>query len=195
MSTSKLLTMLNSLVSTLVIMFKMQPNTELPANHFIEKEERHRLRHCPKSPDELSDVYVTLHKTFKGIEDTDLFRTLLNEMQYAKMPLCKCWTEQHALPAVPNELDAPFETTIVTGTDRVSYTVWVLWFNDRVEVVKPYPNRGIYRSNCEELEYRETADVMPVGVIKAAKVTIGVVESDNMLKGYQWLLYQDASEA
>lgn len=195
MSTSKIVNIANSIIALLSTIFKMQSQTDLTLNYFVEKEERHRLRHCPKSPDELVEVYTTLHRTFKGIEDTDLFRTLLNEMQYAKMPLCKCWNEQHALPAIPKELDAPFETTIVTGTDRVSYTVWVLWFNDRVEVVKPYPNRGIYRSNCEEIESREAADVMPAGVIKAAKVTIGVVESDNMLKGYQWLLYQDASEA
>lgn len=195
MSTLKLSVIVKSIFTLMSKIFKMQNEPEYSSEYFIQKEETHRLRHCPKTPDQLSGVYVTLHNTFKGIEDTDLFRTLLNEMQYAKMPLCRCWNGQYALPAIPKELDAPFETTFVTGADRVSYTVWVLWFNDRVEIVKPYPNRGIYRSNYEELEYRETADAMPSGVVKAAKVTIGVVESDNMLKGYQWLLYQDASEA
>ena len=162
---------------------------------YVSLEEAHRMRHCPKDSNDIGDVYVSIYKTFGDIENTDLFKTLMTEMQYAKMTLCKTWTDQHSLPDIPKELDAPFESTIVVGADRLSYTVWVLWFDDRVEVVKPYPNRGTYRSNCEEFESRETADAMPEGVIKAAKITIGVVESDNLLKGYQWVLYQKASEA
>lgn len=162
---------------------------------YTSLEETHRMRHCPKDYSELGRLYTTLHQTYGDIEDTALFKTLLSEMQYAQMPLCKSWGNQEHLPKVPKELDAPFESTIITGADRMSYTVWVLWFGDRVEIVKPYPNRGIYRSNHEVFESNETADVMPLGVNRAAKITIGVVESDNILKGYQWLLYENPSEA
>lgn len=158
-------------------------------------EQAYRLRHCPTGYDDLGLIYTTLYETFRDIEDTDLFRTLLGEMQYAKIPGCRSWTTQASLPNVPTELDAPFESTIITGADRLSYTVWVLWFEDSVQVVKPYPNRGIYRSNIEVFESIEKADEMPEGVIQAAKITIGVVEADNLLKGYQWMLYKNDSEA
>lgn len=196
MSTSNIKTIAHSILALLTSIFGLQKKfNKTPDDYWVAKEEEHRMRHCPKTPDDLADLYAILYKTFKEIEHTELFRTLLNEMQYAKLPLCKTWDDQYALPPIPTVLDAPFETTIVTGADRLSYTVWVLWFEDRFEIVKPYPNRGIYRSNCEEYESHETADTMPDGVIKAAKITIGVVESDNLLKGYQWLLYQVASEA
>lgn len=157
---------------------------------YTSLEETHRLRHCPKNNNDIGLVYSTLYQTFKEIQNTELFKTLLSEMQYAQLPLCKNWQEQTYLPEIPNELDAPFENIIVTGVDRMSYTVWVLWFDDRTEIVKPYPNRGVYRSNCEEFETNETADIMPDGVMRAAKIRIGVVESENILKGYQWLLYE-----
>lgn len=157
---------------------------------YTSLEQTYRLNYTPNNSNTVCLIYTRLFETFPEIQETELFKTLLGEMQYANPLMCTSWSTESTLPNVPKELDAPFENTIITGADRLSYTVWVLWFDDRVEIVKPYPNRGIYRSNCETFESSEKADDMPEGVIKAAKITIGVVASGNMLKGYQWLLYQ-----
>ena len=56
---------------------------------YVSLEEAHRMRHCPKDSNDIGDVYVSIYKTFGDIENTDLFKTLMSEIQYAKMTLCK----------------------------------------------------------------------------------------------------------
>lgn len=185
---------LKSFLSTVVDYITERKKGLVVCESHTSLEQAYRLRHCPTGYDDLGLIYTTLYETFGDIQDTDLFRTLLGEMQYAKIPGCRSWTTQANLPKVPDHLDAPFESTIITGADRLSYTVWVLWFEDSVRVVKPYPNRGIYRSNIEVFESTERADKTPEGVVQAAKITIGVVEADNLLKGYQWMLYRNHTE-
>lgn len=164
------------------------------ADPYIEEytslEKTYQLEFKPNNPNTTCLIYSRVFETFKPIQNTELFQTLLNEMQYANALMCDTWDTRCSVPDIPDELDAPFENTIITAAERLSYTVWVLWFDDRVEIVKPYPNRGIYRSNCETFESNEKADPMPDGVLKAAKIKIGVVESGNTLKGYQWLLFK-----
>lgn len=147
-------------------------------------------RHCPKNPDELADIYVTVYNMFKDIEDTKLFKALLNEMHYANMPMCKTWDTGNVM-ALPPVMDAPFENIIAGGADRMSTTYWVLWYGDKCEVIHPHQNRGIFRTRREVVHINDKPDAMPEGVTAAAKVTIGVVQTcDNILQGFQWNLYR-----
>lgn len=147
-------------------------------------------RHCPKSNQDLIDVYNVMYEVFKDIEHTDLFRSMRAELDYAMMPNCKSWKDANVM-TMPSVMEAPFDNIITECADRMSTTYWVLWYDDRTEVIQPHQNRGTFRTRTEMLVINDKADDMPDNVIAAAQVTLGIVQTrDNVLKGFQWKLYR-----
>lgn len=149
------------------------------------------LRNCPKDANDLALIYSVVFTVFKEIQDHAIFYTMMQEMQYAAMPLCKTWDDYTNIPPVPQVMDSPFECVITPMGERMSYSIWVLWFDSRVEVVTPYANRGISRYLDEHFTLMDKPDPMPKGVVKAARIQIGVIGLDNSLVGYQWNLYRN----
>lgn len=147
-------------------------------------------RHCPKSHQDMIDVYTAMYEVFKDIEHTDLFRSMRAELDYAMMPNCKNWHDANVM-SMPTVMESPFDNIITECADRMSTTYWVLWYNDKTEVVQPHQNRGTFRTRTEVLVINDKADDMPDNVIAAAQVTLGIVQTrDNILKGFQWKLYR-----
>lgn len=165
--------------------------------HYVPLEEyqvrqyfNDNLRHCPSGHNELTLVHDTVCEMFGEIEGTDLYSAMMKDIRFANMSLCKTW-ETGNVGSLPNYLDAPFSNVITRCADRMSLTAWVLWFEDRVEIVHPHQNRGVFRTGSEIININDKPDDMPSNVIKAAQVTLGVVQTNgNTLRGFQWKLYR-----
>lgn len=148
-------------------------------------------RHCPKNPDDLTLMYVTIYEMFSEIKDLQLFKTLIMDMQYANMPSCKNWDNGNIM-TLPSVMDAPFSNIITSAADRISTTYWLLKYkDDSVELIQPHQNRGVFRTGNQIVNINDKPDCMPDNVVSAIQVTIGVVQtSDNNLRGFQWKLYR-----
>lgn len=158
--------------------------------HQIEYTFNDALRHCPKNADEMALIHRTIKEMFKDVRDTSLFKSLIHEMCYANLPSCKTWSTGN-IGTIPTYMDAPFSNIITECADRISTTYWVLWYDNRVEIVQPHQNRGIFRTGRESITINDKPDCMPENVISAAQVTLGVVQTkDNTLRGFQWKLYR-----
>ena len=165
--------------------------------HYVPLEEyqvrqyfNDNLRHCPSNHSDVTLIYETIRDMFGEIEHTDLYNAMVRDLQFANMALCKTWTNGN-VGNLPTHLDAPFSNVITPYADRMSLTTWVLWFEDRVEIIQPHQNRGTFRTGNEIININDKPDCMPNDVIKAAQVTLGVVQTDdNTLRGFQWKLYR-----
>lgn len=165
--------------------------------HYIPLEEyqtrlyfNDNMRHCPASRSEIEMINNIVHDMFGEIKDTPLFKAMLLDLPFANIALCKTWKTGN-VGTLPSYLDAPFSNVITDCADRMSLTTWVLWFEDRVEIVHPHQNRGVFRTGRETITINDKPDCMPKDVIKAAQVTLGVVQAEsNTLRGFQWKLYR-----
>ena len=157
--------------------------------HEIEYTFTDPMRHCPSNELELEQVRSNVELVFSDISHTELYKSLMLNVPWANQPQCKPWSENEC--PLPKTMDSPFSSVIVRSADRMSTTYWVLWFNDKVEVVHPHQNRGEYRTGNQVVMVNDVADNMPDNVIAAAQVTLGVTQTkDNTLCGFQWKLYR-----
>lgn len=158
--------------------------------HEIEYTFNDTMRHCPKNDNDVAKVNKTIQDMFGEINDTDLYRAMMSEIEYAMMPSCKDWQTGNIM-TLPRVMESPFSNVITECADRMSTTYWVLWYADNVVVMQPHQNRGVFRTHRETIVINDKPDCIPEGVIAAAQVTLGVIQTnDNILKGFQWKLYR-----
>lgn len=155
---------------------KPQPSMVVPKKQHVGKFDRQY-------------VVQTIEQTLSDIKDTQLYTTLIEEAGYTKIGGCRNWS--YAIKHLPKVMDCPFENIITKATDRLQVTQWVLWYNDgRVEILTPHQNKGLYQTKDTKVCVNDKADNMPDNVVKAAQITIGTyLTEDNLLRGFQWKLY------
>ena len=131
--------------------------------------------------------------TFKHLQGTALYNTLLNEAPYSRPEHIKGIDEasdENAIYPLPAELDAPFEMVETAFASRISHTVWVLWDKEgNVDIVNPRPNHGRFLCGPDMIVVHEKADPIPDGVQFACKINIGVNLDANTLRGIRWTFY------
>lgn len=136
---------------------------------------------------------------FSKIKHLPLYNTLKSEAPYAKrvnIPSLHSAKHRGIIRLLPKVMNAPFETVETRYANRMSYTVWVLWMNDRsVEVVVPKQNIGRLLSGSELIHVNDPADKMPDGVMRAARIIIGTELVDNSLRGCRWEFYVHPNSA
>lgn len=171
----------------LKIKLKYNPLAEYQITYSFNDTERH----CPKTEEDVKLIFATINELFTSIKSTQLFNSLIMEIQFANMPSCRTWETGNVM-TLPTYLDAPFDNIITREADRISTTYWVLEYADgNVEVVQPHQNRGVFRTGNQIVVIKDSPDCMPDNVVSAIQVTLGVVQSsNNTLRGFQWKLYR-----
>jgi hypothetical protein len=132
--------------------------------------------------------------TFKDLQGTALYNTLLNEAPYSRPEHIKGIYEasdENAIYPLPAELDAPFEMVETAFASRISHTVWVLWDKDgNINIINPRPNHGRFLCGPDMIVVHEKADPIPDNVQFACKINIGVNLDGNTLRGIRWTFFQ-----